>query len=201
MRLEWNVVEIAFAYFLWKLKHVMKRCLWSAFTHDLTEVTRPTANLRYQHEKVCTIVKILCLVHTLTLWHCCNKLFYLQSQTFHSYLQKKLFFYLYSYHTYCFSLKTWYRQFLFACHKSGGWLRKSICYLKCIKKMSKCEKNCVEQLRAIRDIHIRYFPEFCLPEKVFSKICEPKIGFLRGTKQSLKLPLHKFLKCKFVLGE
>jgi len=33
VRLEWNVVEIAFAYFLWKLKHVMKRCLWSAFTH------------------------------------------------------------------------------------------------------------------------------------------------------------------------
>jgi len=67
--------------------------------------------------------------------------------------------------------------------------------------MSKCEKNYVEQLSAIRDFHIRYFPEFCLLETVFLKICEPKIGFLRGTKQTLKFPLYKFLKCKFALGE
>ena len=59
VRLDWNIVGIAFAYFLWNLEHVMKKCLWSAFTHDLTEVTRPIANLCYQREKVCTIVKIL----------------------------------------------------------------------------------------------------------------------------------------------
>jgi len=82
VRLEWNIIGIAFASFLWNLKHIMKKCLWSAPTHELTEVTRPKANLRYQHEKVWTIVKILQLVHTPTLRHCRNKLFYLQSQTF-----------------------------------------------------------------------------------------------------------------------
>ena len=81
VRLDWNIVGIAFAYFLWNLKHVMKKCLWSACTYDLTEVTRRTTNLRYQHGKVRTIVKILHLMHTPTLWHCRNKLLHLQSQT------------------------------------------------------------------------------------------------------------------------
>jgi len=141
VRLDWNIVGIAFANFLLNLKHAMKKCIWSGFTHDFTEVTRPIANLRYQHKKVCTIVKILWLVHTPTLWNCRNKLFYLQSQTFDSYLQKIFFEICIHIILIVFLWKPGIGSFYFACHKSGGWLRKSICYFKCIKKMSKCEKK------------------------------------------------------------
>jgi len=41
--------------------------------------------------------------------------------------------------------------------------------------MRKLKKNCVKQLRAIYDI--RYLPEYCLLEKVFSKYDTANSGF------------------------
>jgi len=86
-RLVWNDDGTAFFYFLWIFKHVRNRCIWSAFTYALTEVTRLIADLRWQPEKIFTIVKILLLVRTLALWHSFNKVFFLQSLTFDNYLQ------------------------------------------------------------------------------------------------------------------
>jgi len=84
-RLAWNDVGIAFVCFLWIFKYVMNRCIWSAFTCALTEVTRLIAYLRLQHEKICTILKSL-LVRTLVQWHSFNEVFLLQSFTFDGYL-------------------------------------------------------------------------------------------------------------------
>ena len=87
MRLEGNDVGIAFVYFSWHFKPVIRRFFRSVFTYDLAEMTRRIANLCQQHEKICTIVKILQLVRTLALWHSFNKVFYVQSLRFDSYLQ------------------------------------------------------------------------------------------------------------------
>jgi len=43
--------------------------------------------------------------------------------------------------------------------------------------MRKFEKYCVAQLRAICDFYIRYLPEYCLLEKVFSTYDTANSGY------------------------